>query len=109
MNGQSFITAEKAEKPLIAFRFNLSLTKGSKMSEWHPIETAPKDGTRVMIFVPEFDPQQYVAEYGSTADLPKDHEDYWEGWCFSDEILINHCKEEPEPTHWMHLPLPPTL
>lgn len=77
------------------------------MRTWQPIETAPKDGTRVWIYVPEFEPNEYVAEFGSTADLPKDHEDYWEGWVFADEILINHCSDELEPTHWMPLPFPP--
>lgn len=74
---------------------------------WQPISSAPKDGTCVWIFVPEYEPNEYVASFGSTADLPKDHEDYWEGWILADEILVNHCADELEPTHWMPRPAPP--
>jgi hypothetical protein len=84
-----------------------ALSRSAPRMQWQPIETAPKDGTRVWIYVPDFDPNEYVASFAHT-DLPDDHEDYWEGWTFADEVLINHSCEEPEPTHWMPLPAPPS-
>lgn len=65
--------------------------------DWQPIETAPKDGTRLWLFYPDAraDDQQVV------------------GW-FVDDLRngprwIDHadCREFDEPTHWMPLPDPP--
>ena len=55
------------------------------MSEWQPIETAPKDGKLILLWVPG-------KEYG----LMK-----WEGiW----DDRLHGCRG---PTHWMPLPEPP--
>lgn len=72
--------------------------------DWQPIETAPKDGTQVLLYVAEYEPPLFVGSFTYT-ELSKDHEDYWEGWSFAEEILSNHVDIEPEPTHWM--PEPP--
>jgi hypothetical protein len=58
------------------------------MSEWKPIETAPRDGSDVLIWC-------YTGEIGIA------HFDYatfawWHNLC-----------EYPDPTHWMPLPPPP--
>jgi hypothetical protein len=61
------------------------------MSDWQPIETAPKDGTRVLTFGPDrivtayFDP----GVRGHEREFPA-------GW-----------RGAFEPTHWMPLPAPP--
>lgn len=71
------------------------------MSAWQPIDTAPKDGTRVLLGAP-----QHVAgakwldmqrvEYGVvTQDLS-----YWQIEGFDWPIGV-------QPTHWMPLPNPP--
>ncbi len=64
------------------------------MSEWQPIETAPKDGTRVMLF-----------RAGRKICLGGYVTPSWaltlEGWKNSHGNFF-------EPTHWMPLPLPPT-
>ncbi len=65
--------------------------------EWQPIETAPKDGTHVLLY--------RSGEYASL------HEGYWKlshfggshawggaGWTFAGF---------DQPTHWMPLPAPP--
>ncbi len=70
------------------------------MSEWQPIETAPRDGTRVLVFAQLDPPEKWVAEIH---DLPTItcvaayHPDA--GWCV-DEVR--------EVTHWMPLPPPPS-
>ncbi len=62
------------------------------MSEWQPIETAPKDGTQILVFghgrfaVAEF----RSGEWRDMGDIG------WGG--FYSEVL---------PTHWMPLPAPP--
>lgn len=66
------------------------------MAEWQPIETAPKDGTRILVFVPDGrsdEPGQHlVSWYCNTWVITTDERD----WTF---VL--------EPTHWMPLPEPP--
>lgn len=67
---------------------------------WRPIETAPKDGTLVLIFAALGNPAAFegvlLAAYGRTDD---NGEDWWAldsgGWVKS-------------PSHWMPLPPPPT-
>ena len=59
------------------------------MSEWQPIETAPKDGTRFLAFDPRRDLAPCLIVH------------YWHRfWMCDDER--SWC-----PTHWQHLPLPP--
>ncbi len=80
----------------------------SPESSWQPIETAPKDGTPILVFKP-------AGEYGELLELVA-----WE--------TLTHCLDDPEsgwlcpyseqdergggvfvdnPTHWMPLPTPP--
>lgn len=64
--------------------------------KWQPIETAPKDGTRVLLFVPPYGAStgHYRAQHnwGETAS----------NW-YAHSVL----NKEAEPTHWMPLPPPP--
>ena len=63
--------------------------------EWKPIETAPKDGTDVLAYVPETD-QQFVIYWHQ-------HDKCWAyAVC---ELGTIYCI----PTHWMPLPQPPLL
>lgn len=55
---------------------------------WQPIETAPKDGTLVLLFE---DGVQYIAHWAETA-----------GGQFFNDAEYQH-----NPTHWMPLPTPP--
>lgn len=73
------------------------------MSEWQPIETAPKDGTRVLVFSPDArEPQIFVAWLGSFI-LPGTKGEEDEGWidAWSDDLV------DAWPTHWQPLPAPP--
>ena len=60
------------------------------MSDWKPIETAPTDGTEVLVYASPWDGLegfQCVVSYHKDA-----------GWCVC---------ELREATHWMPLPAPP--
>ncbi len=59
--------------------------------EWKPIETAPKDGSHVLLYRPEI---QFVGYYGGANS----------GWRISAPDLPAMW---PLPTHWMQLPDPP--
>lgn len=87
------------------------------MSEWQPIETAPKDGSHVLLFtkygivecfyVPEEVSAEYFDEYG-----PETFSPFWSGFNDAVEIEIRTNswagQENHGPaTHWMPLPEPP--
>lgn len=76
------------------------------MSEWMTIETAPKDGTHVLIAGEgKVSVGKYVEDKGETlvpADKPywKPFDNsYWDRWETDDSWF--------QPTHWMPLPEPP--
>ena len=56
-------------------------------NEWQPLATAPRDGTRVLLF---------VAPYGPSTGH------YDRGWCY--HSVLN---KAAHPTHWMSLRPPP--
>jgi hypothetical protein len=78
------------------------------MGEWQPIETAPKDGTKLLMSV--FFPGDTICEPFTEVTIG-----YWDhGNALDDPESIWH--REPDwdvptigdPTHWMPLPAPPT-
>lgn len=65
------------------------------VSEWQPIETAPKDGTCILIYTQYSDTGEfYVAGYDSVFSAP---------WRLINDFGFN----EHVPTHWMPLPAAP--
>jgi hypothetical protein len=65
------------------------------MTDWRPIETAPKDGTRVLLY-------QVDSPIGAHKIWIQYCNAKWgEYWLSSDESL------RMEPSHWMPLPPPP--
>jgi hypothetical protein len=59
--------------------------------DWQPIETAPKDGTRILLWVlSQYDPREAVGRWDSHG--------YW---------AIDYNDVPCDPTHWMPLPAPP--
>lgn len=69
------------------------------MSEWQSIDTAPKDGTAFLGFLPQFG--RYVADQRIQRCV-------WTGWgggCWECQFE----KGGMGPTHWMPLPAPPAL
>lgn len=58
------------------------------MSEWQPIETAPKDGTEILGLDARFKAVYWIVK--------------WDGKCFDDAENF-----APQISHWMPLPEPP--
>lgn len=68
------------------------------MSEWQPIEMAPKDGTKIVLHFPGpwRDPSEIGASVGQWTGS------YW--WCTA---IWASSEMRGAPTHWMPLPEPP--
>lgn len=62
---------------------------------WQPIETAPKDGTTVIAFMPSEEPS---LAYCAGAGRSRDGGDWW---VWTERSYVGR------PTHWMPLPAPP--
>jgi hypothetical protein len=71
------------------------------MSEWQPIESAPKDGTHVLLWFPA---GYWATEVHVAIGLWDSGED--EGWYAGDESHSMTAHGAP-PTYWMPLPAPP--
>lgn len=65
------------------------------MSNWQPIETAPKDGTRVLLWSRGFLPMlgAWLEHTGMAYQKP--------AWWSNNVPII------PQPTHWFPIPTPP--
>ena len=67
--------------------------------EWQPIETAPKDGTTILLYVGKFCDDYAVAFW---------YGDYWHvGLKEYARYTDRYDFEFGNPTHWMPLPEPP--
>lgn len=65
--------------------------------EWQPIETAPRDGTRIFVYCPKLnEPKETIVAYSM--------EDTIFPWREDDGALL----QRDQPTHWMPLPNPPS-
>ena len=72
------------------------------MTNWQSLETAPKDGTPVLVAV---DYDNGKSEFVMTAHYSVDESDFPEGcWIAYDYQVI----EEGTPTFWMPIPTPPS-
>jgi len=75
------------------------------INNWQPIETAPKDGTKVLVVEGE---QIYIASYKYDGNYNCQKPNI--AWCISDaEDLEGFERVLSFPTHWMPLPLPPEM
>ena len=90
--------------------------------DWQPIETAPKDGTHILLYTPAYDYQgarcdvritygywdvpkhgEQIGDCGGACRCPE-YDDASEPYWYSDD---GGFLEELPPTHWMPLPPPP--
>ena len=71
--------------------------------DWHPIETAPKDGTILIGKIPNENPDlnREIKWAVGWCSLYK-----WE-WAGMKKATWLKLNEEHQPTHWMPLPEPP--
>jgi hypothetical protein len=70
-----------------------------RMTDWRTIETAPKDGTRILVPYPRFKAQ-------NNTNVPDEYEVqivYWKGNGWD----LGWWKLHEDPTHWQPLPEPP--
>lgn len=72
--------------------------------DWQPIDTAPRDGTPVLLYCPELEVDKYVV---GRYDNEVKHEGPYGRFCWTtldmDESIAERCV-----SHWMPLPKPPT-
>lgn len=66
------------------------------MSDWQPIDTAPKDGTQILVW-------PYWSSRSPTQVYWRDLQRKPGRW----EITPSHYCAGADPTHWMPLPAPP--
>lgn len=83
---------------------DLALTDGVALDGWQPIETAPRDGTEILIAI--------GSDYIGSAFYADDDSDPYP-WKFFDrngiKPLANGIRDDRMgPTHWMPLPAPPS-
>jgi len=65
---------------------------------WQPIETAPKDGSVLLVNDTTDGGDLWVAAKWLSAED-------WSGWIYDNELVLDSNPKGPEPTHWF--PLPP--
>lgn len=79
------------------------------MSEWQPIETAPKDGTLIILW----DSNRELAVSGhwhsepARDDPSNGYEHAWSWWVSSNDTIMWDGGPDDIPTHWTPLPEPP--
>lgn len=82
---------------------------GDSMSAWQPIETAPRDGTWFVIFIPEFESQRY--EVGRYNPYYSHNYEEVEGGLYKKVAWVGYewdgFNNFGHATHWMPLPEPP--
>jgi hypothetical protein len=68
-------------------------------ADWRPIETAPRDGTHILVWVHDDSPlRRYLGEHQSGCSIAAWTDHNGGGWAMN---------RFGEPTHWMPLPTPP--
>ncbi len=75
------------------------------MSEWQPIDTAPKDGTEVLLFIPNWNNDVKIGNWCDTVELDygkvrRDRKYWYAGHSYG-------MAPDPKPTHWMPIPKSP--
>lgn len=75
------------------------------MGEWQPIETAPKDGTHVLLWFPELRQPVQVGHFSSTKHIENGRVTYESAKWWTGIVLLT---KELVPSHWQPTPAAPT-
>lgn len=77
------------------------------LGDWQSMETAPKDGTRILVWVPGLNHSVCIAAWfeQTTTELGVVKSQYAE-WNYSNWWKLGQ-EDRPQPTHWMPLPEAP--
>jgi hypothetical protein len=73
-----------------------------EQSGWRPIETAPKDGTEVLLYCPE---QGVARGRWNDCRYASNPRPYWTN--DAERLFGVSRTRSDQPTHWMPLPAPP--
>jgi len=73
------------------------------MNTWQPIETAPKDGTKIVVYCPKFG--VVSPAYWDEKAYAKKPRPYWTHW--GEFLWGRQQTRDYQPTHWMQLPEAP--
>ena len=85
------------------------------VDEWQPIETAPKDGTEILVWRSDagvlLARWTSCAEFLTDAELDKMSDDsaHQEDWFCADFVAGCRMQEDCDPTYWRPLPKPPLV
>jgi hypothetical protein len=102
-----------AEKVAAASVPPAEASAGDSLRGWQPIETAPKDGTPVLVWEPEacstgWETTRVKIAVWFDVDDPDPPHDYRPGWRYATgEFRDDGAYLEEEPAYWMPLPQPP--
>ena len=72
--------------------------------EWQLIETAPKDGSAVLVYPPTWETRKAAIAEWDSDEYAKKPRPYWSRDDDMGRVTISRAKP---PTHWMPLPPPP--
>lgn len=75
------------------------------MSDWQPIETAPKDLNSVLLYWPYWTTEPVIGARNYRVLDDGSGYEYFDSW--HTERWLGEDAEDPGPTHWMPLPYPP--
>ncbi len=80
-----------------ATAFEKAAAKTARLEQWQPIETAPRDGSRFLV---------WEKHYGIRIGRCKERADH-DDWLSYMDAFNGSSKGGPRATHWMPLPTPP--
>lgn len=72
---------------------------------WQPIETAPKDGTCILVFPAIFSGQTVAIASWDRDEHSRKPRPFWRHDSFAGVSM----SRANQPTHWMSMPEPPTI
>lgn len=103
-NDHSIRPKHKAPEVVEALRQALAQSEWVGLTEWMPIETAPKNGTEVLVMYVHIDTQVVHNGFWLGANDTDDESDI--GWWSYEHSEVSRIKLDDwmTPTHWLPLP-----